>query len=325
MWIPAVAVSFLLSWLLILPVKRLAWKIGAIDVPGDWRRMHCRSVPRAGGIAIFAAILVGYFAFCRHSSVLSAAVGGGLLLMALGLVDDVYHLQAWIKLVFQLFVSVLSVASAGGEISGAGLPLAVLWVVGLTNAHNFVDGLDGLFGGTAAVEGIALSGLLMTVWLPELALFSLLISASCCGFLLYNRPPARIFAGDCGSESIGFLLGMLSLPAFTHAKWMLGTLAPVLIFAYPLTDLLTAVLRRVLHGYSPFAADRAHLHHRICATGISQPMCTAILLLLAAVLGTVGVLIGNDSRLIPAVTVIVGAVLLMMGIRRFLVRFAQSN
>lgn len=324
MWIPAIVVTFLLSWMFILPVEKLAWKIGAIDVPKDWRRMHCRSIPRAGGIAVFAAILIGYLIFCRHRSLFSAAVGGGLLIMAIGLVDDVYHLPAWIKFLFQLFVSVLTVVT-GGVVSGAALPLAVLWVVGLTNAHNFVDGLDGLFGGTATVEGIALSILLMSIGLRELALFPLLISAACCGFLLYNRPPARIFAGDCGSGSVGFLLGMLSLPAFTHSQWSLGILAPFLIFAYPLTDLITAVLRRVLHGYSPFAADRAHLHHRICAVGISQPACTAILLLLSAALGTVGVLVGNDHRLIPAVTVIAGTILLMAGIRRFLIRFAQNN
>lgn len=324
MWILAVAVTFLLSWLLILPVKKLAWKIGAIDVPRDWRRMHRKPVPRAGGIAMFAALLTGCLLFCRHTPVMMAALEGGLLLMAMGLVDDIFRLPAWLKLLFQLVIAALAVGSLG-RFHGVAMLFMVLWVVTLTNAHNFVDGLDGLFGGTSAIEGIALAFLLTAIGLRNAALPPLLVSAACAGFLVHNRPPARIFAGDCGSGCIGFVLGVLALPAFSQPIWQIGSLAPFLIFAYPLADMVTAVLRRILHGKSPFAADRGHLHHRICAIGVPQPLCTLLLLLLSAMMGTLGVLISRPELRIPAIVMVFLTVLLLAFFPRFLMRIAKNS
>lgn len=286
--------------------------------------MHRDSVPRDGGIAIYASVLTGCLLFCRHTPLMMAALEGGLLLLAVGLADDVFRLPAWVKLLIQIFAATMAVVQ-GSRLQGVAALLAVFWVLALTNAHNFVDGLDGLFGGTATVEGIALSLLLAGIGQGALALPPLLISAACAGFLLYNRPPASIFAGDCGSGSVGLMLGVLSLPAITEPQWSLGALAPLFVFAYPLTDLATAVLRRLLRGNSLFGADRAHLHHRICAVGIPQPICTAFLLLLSASLATVGVLIHNQTHCFFAIAAIAVTIFLMSWIRRFLLKFAQNR
>ena len=324
MWILAMAVTFLLSALLIPAVKRFAWGIGAIDIPRDWRRMHRNIVPRDGGIAIYAAVLIGCLIFCRHTPLMMAALEGGLLLLAVGLADDVFRFPAWVKLLIQLFAAVLAVAF-GTDLAGVSAVLAVFWVLALTNAHNFVDGLDGLLGGTASVEGIALSLLFLGSGQGSRALPPLLIAAACGGFLIYNRPPAKIFAGDCGSGSIGLMLGVLSLPAVFEARWALGALAPLFVFAYPLTDLVTAVLRRFLRGKSLFAADRAHLHHRICATGVSQPVCTAVLLALSVSLGSIGVLLADPGMSLPAIAAIGATVCIMVGIRRYLLNVALGG
>ena len=322
MWIAGAAITALLSWGLMLPVRRLAWRFGAVDVPRDGRRMHSRPVPRAGGVAMFAALLCGCLVFCRHTPVLMAALEGGLLLMAMGLVDDVFCLPARCKLAFQLGAACLAVWSTG-RYAGPGLLPAVLWVTALTNAHNFVDGLDGLFGGTSALEGVALALLFAALGMPGLALPPLLVSAACLGFLAHNRPPARIFAGDCGSECIGFVLGMLALPAFGQAVWQPGLLSPLLIFAYPLTDMTAAVLRRVLRGQSPFEADRGHLHHRVCAAGVPQPRCALLLTALSAMLGALGVLVSRPVFCIPAIALILLTVALLAGVPRLLRRSAR--
>ena len=268
--------SFAACYVLIPPVIALAWRIGAVDVPMDWRRMHYQSIPRAGGIAIFAAFALSCRVFGFGDSFLISTLCGGALMLAVGLADDIFCLPAFFKLLFQVAAAVAAVLGSGA-VEGRGTVWAVLWVVTLTNAHNFIDGLDGLFSGCAAIEGLALGLALMLMGTGDLAVIPLLLSAACFAFRFFNRYPAQIFAGDCGSGSVGFLLGALSLPLFQGATVERGA-SVILLFVYPLTDLFCAVLRRVLRGKSPFHADRGHLHHRICDAGVGKQRCVAILL-----------------------------------------------
>lgn len=319
----AVFATFLFSLLLTPVAKRVAWRIGAIDCPLDWRRMHKKSTPRDGGIAFFTAILVGVCLLFRFDAIVIAALGGGLIVFFLGLIDDIRHLSAGVKLSVQVFAATIALLLFG-EIEGVALFGALLWILALTNAHNFVDGLDGLLGGTSVIEGIGLSLLLFfTGW--NYYQIPLLIAAACLGFLWYNRPPAQIFAGDCGSQSVGFLFAVLSLPLLRTPQWLFGGLAPLFIFAYPLTDLFAAVLRRFLRRKNPFSADRAHLHHRLAATGLSHKGCTGILFLLSASLCALGVALGREDGIYAALLVIPIALLFLFGIRRFLIHFAKSG
>ena len=311
---------FALCYVLVPPVIGLAWRIGAVDVPCDWRRMHPESIPRAGGLAIYFSFFTGCLMLGRPSLFLSCALGGGALILAVGLADDIFCLGAWTKLFFQVAASVAAVLGSGVA-SGRSTFAAVLWVLALTNAHNFIDGLDGLFAGCAAIEGVALCLALALCGLGTYAVVPLLLAAACFAFRGFNRFPAQIFAGDCGSGSVGFLLGMLSLPLFARTPLGVGSLAPLLIFAYPLTDLFTAVLRRLMRGKSPFAADRGHLHHRICAAGLTQPQCGGVLLSITTALGIVGVLMGNTKYLLLASLACLVAVALMIRIRRFILNF----
>jgi UDP-GlcNAc:undecaprenyl-phosphate GlcNAc-1-phosphate transferase len=313
--------SFALCYVLVPPVIALAWRIGAVDVPCDWRRMHHNSIPRAGGLAIFAAFFVACCVLGVRSRLLACALGGGALMLLVGLADDIFCLDAYVKLFFQLAATVAAVLGSG-IVHGFGAVLAVLWVVTLTNAHNFVDGLDGLFSGCAAIEGTALCVTFAVCGLFENAAPPLFLAFACLAFRAFNRYPAQVFAGDCGSGTVGFLLGMLSLPLFGQLQGTVGMLSPLLLFAYPLTDLFTAVLRRILRGKSPFHADRAHLHHRICDAGLTVPQCGGVLLLITAGLGIIGILISTASLLIPACLACLAAVLLLTKIRRFIVENA---
>ena len=272
----ACALSFLLCFVLVPAVGALSWKIGAVDVPRDWRRMHRQSIPRGGGIAIFAAFFVACMLLGEWSRGVACALAGGLLILLVGLADDIFCLSPLAKLFFQ--ASVATAAVLGSRLTAEwGIPLGILWVVTLTNAHNFIDGMDGLFAGCAAIEGGVLFAALALTGRLEMEFAPLLLCGSCLGFFCFNRYPARIFAGDCGSGAVGFLLGMLSLELFDVPRLDFAMLTPFLIFAYPLTDLLTAVLRRTLRGKNPFAADRGHLHHRLSAVGLAQPQCVRVL------------------------------------------------
>lgn len=320
----AALLAFLIAWSGVPVAERIARRIGAMDIPSDWRRMHKRSIPRGGGIAILASVALAWLILCPYTSLMTASLAGVLLIFAVGLADDVYRLDAFFKLTVQLFAATVSVIGSG-LFDGIAVLGGILWVVALCNAHNFVDGLDGLFGGTAAIEGICLTAVLILLGMWDFASLPLAVSFACLGFLRYNRPPARIFAGDCGSGSAGFLLGMVSLPCFSSIDWELGLLAPLMIFAYPLTDLFTAVLRRLLRGVSPFDADRAHLHHRIIATGIGVGRCTVLLHLLCASLGAVGILLVRRESIIGALIATLATILLMVSIRRFLLHFAKNG
>lgn len=318
------ALAFALCFVSVPVVIALSWRIGAVDVPCDWRRMHCKSIPRAGGIAIFFAFVIACLVVEIPNRHLSCTIGGGLLMLTVGLTDDILCLDAWVKFFYQTAIATATVLGSGA-LDGKAAIFMILWVVTLTNAHNFIDGLDGLFAGCAAIEGFALSVALAIWGFTAYSAAAVLLSVSCLAFRFYNRYPAEIFAGDCGSCTVGFLLGMLSLPLFGVAGG--GTTSffyftPLFLFAYPLTDLVTAVTRRVMRGKSPFAADRGHLHHRITAAGLTHPQCGAALMLVTGGLCTVGVLMVSEAYLGFASISCLAVVALMIGIRRFILDFS---
>lgn len=284
---------FLLCYVFTPVVKHLAWKIGAVDVPLDGRRMHRRSIPRDGGVAIFGAFFIGLALLNTWDVFLTCLAFGCGVMVLVGLADDIFGLGPWAKLLFQIAAATAAVFGSG-RVEGIWTVAAVFWIVLLTNAHNFIDGMDGLLCGCGAIECLMLGACFFIAGEGILGIVSLYLMASCLAFRIYNRYPAHIFAGDSGSEGLGFALGMLSLPLF-HVEANLSLFAPLFIFAYPIIDLASTVLRRVLHGYSPFRADRAHLHHRVFAAGISHAECTDIFMSLCAVFGVLGVLISSQN------------------------------
>jgi UDP-GlcNAc:undecaprenyl-phosphate GlcNAc-1-phosphate transferase len=307
-----------LTFVLTPTVIALAWRIGALDVPRDERRMHREKIPRCGGIAILLSVGVGCAVMGNVSHFLLCALLGTGLMMLVGLADDLFCLGAWTKLLFQGAIATAAVLGSG-VVEGYGAALGVLWLVTLTNAHNFIDGMDGLLCGCVMLESGLLAIACFLLGLAESGGVAVLLSVACLAFRYYNRYPAQIFAGDCGSESIGFLLGMLSLPLFFVSSRSPENLAPVFLFSYPLIDLLSSVLRRLLHGRSPFAADMAHLHHRIYAAGLTQPECCAMLMSATVSLGTVGVLLISEALWAYASIACIISALVLLWVRSYIV------
>jgi UDP-GlcNAc:undecaprenyl-phosphate GlcNAc-1-phosphate transferase len=280
-------------------VRRLALRVGAVSNPGG-RHIHERSVPRLGGLALaagFFAPLVGLFfvesvvaeLFRSDLARVFGLFAGGLLMGAVGAVDDVRGLRALYKLYAQLAVAVLAFG-CGYRIDGIqiplvgpvsmgifALPVTVAWIVGIINAVNLIDGLDGLAGGV--VFFAALTNFVVAQ-LAGAELVSLLMASTMgavLGFLFFNFNPARIFMGDSGSYFLGFVLAVTSLSGVPKASAAVALLVPVLALGVPIFDVLFSVLRRVLERRSIFSPDRGHLHHRLLDMGITHRRAVLIL------------------------------------------------
>ena len=302
---------------------RLAPCIGALDVPRDRRRMHTRVMPRTGGIALFVAFAVCTVLVDAPRAQLLALLWGATLLVVLGVLDDVYRLSAPLKLIVQLLVATVVLGNGGGWphlMLGAvdltpgvwRLPVGVLWLLLLVNAHNMIDGLDGLAAGISALEAGALAFVFALQGNVPMLTMSLILAGCCVGYLPYNRHPAQVFMGDTGSQFLGLALGVLSLHVDLYACGSLGVLVPLLIFALPLSDLIFAVVRRTLRGQSPFHADRGHWHHRLIDVGMTQRQACRWLYLLCAALGTVSILICREEWYGFAVYATLGALALVV-------------
>ncbi|MBQ8432832.1 MAG: undecaprenyl/decaprenyl-phosphate alpha-N-acetylglucosaminyl 1-phosphate transferase [Clostridia bacterium] len=313
-----------LSFALTPVAMSLGCKLHAVDVPKDRRRMHQRRIPRSGGIALFFAFLISGLALCQHTSFLFCALGGGGLIFLLGLADDILCLGPRCKLFFQGSIGLATVLGCGVTAPRAVIGW-LLWVLTLTNAHNFIDGLDGLLAGTVAVEATAMAAAFWSLGAGNLALPMLLLATVCLGFRCFNRHPAVIFAGDCGSGTLGFLLGVFSIPLGTLLPVGIEQLSLFFLFAYPLTDLLAAVLRRGLRGKSPFAADRGHLHHRIFDVGIPHALCVRLLHWICMGTAGIGVLLCRGDRWPFAGMLCFGVAILLIYLRYFIVGFVENG
>jgi UDP-GlcNAc:undecaprenyl-phosphate GlcNAc-1-phosphate transferase len=260
------ALAFLVT-LLLTPVCRSACRrFGWVDQPG-LRKLHQAPIPRAGGIAIFLGYAVAICA--RHEWAILPAVCAAF---GTGMLDDLVNLKPRTKIAGQVLAALLA-CGAGVVIGGAGvwwhIPLTVIWLVGCANAVNLIDGLDGV----AAGIGICACGAaLVSAFLggnSALALVTAPLLGALLGFLIYNFSPASIFMGDCGSNTVGFLLGCITILWAQTGATLTRMTAPVVALAIPILDTVLAIVRRFLRNESIFAADRGHIHHRLLARGFS--------------------------------------------------------
>lgn len=282
--------------LLVTPLDfRLARAIGAIDVPKDGRRMHSRPIPRIGGISVFVSFAVFSFVFCRGTApALIPLLSGTVLTVVLGIVDDCISLPAGLKLTVQFAAAAFAVAGLmlyGESINAITVVLAVLWLLTLTNAHNFIDGLDGLCVGVSLVEATALGVLLLICGSVPLGLAAFVLGGACIGFFPFNARDAKIFIGDTGSTFLGFVLGFLSLELLRFDSTFHTFLAVGLIFFIPLADITFAVIRRISQRKSPFAPDRSHIHHLLADGRLGHKRASALIRLASLLLAMVGILI----------------------------------
>lgn len=284
-------------WAVTALVIRQARKLKLVDRPGA-RKVHTSAVPRLGGVAVMAVtvcVLGGWMLAGRGvldsptTSRLTALLGAALVMGLIGLSDDLANLRARYKLLGQFALAVVAVrmgvsldlaailGASGPLIRVAGFVLSVVWLVGVTNSLNLIDGLDGLAGGIAAIALGLTAAICLATGQAAAAVVSLVVLGCVGGFLAHNIRPARIFLGDSGSLFLGFLLGGLVLVLANKAGPAPLAALPVVALGLPILDTASAMLRRVLERRPIFAPDRRHVHHCLLARGFSHGQTVAIL------------------------------------------------
>jgi UDP-GlcNAc:undecaprenyl-phosphate GlcNAc-1-phosphate transferase len=324
------AIAASLSLLATPAVRVLARRLGAVDDPGP-RRVHIRPTPRLGGLAVLAAVAgtlaLDHFAGGSALSVLAAPgrspyllLAGFTVVVATGVIDDLRALPVAPKLALQVLAAAL--AFAGGyaldgitnpftgrwlDLGHVGGILTVAWIVGITNAINLIDGLDGLAAGAGAIACGALSLVCLAEGRNDAASLWAVLGGGMAGFLVYNFPPASIFLGDTGSLLIGYAMAVLALASLAKGATAVVVLAPVLALGLPVADMALAVLRRlVTTGVGGIARpDQQHIHHRLVGEGMSHRGAVLLLYGVCVALGAVAVLavIAGRPATIAAVAV----------------------
>ena len=325
MYLLAFGLAFALSAGLTPLVRRFALSRGIVDAPSSERKIHKHEIAYLGGVAIFAAFVVTVGIFLPLTRQLGALLLGCAILVVVGVIDDVRDLPPWVKLAGQFLAA--GVALAGGigitavtnpfggvidlswgrmtfdllgiefHISPIANTLSLLWMVGLANTINFLDGLDGLACGTSGIAALVMFGLAIMphVGQPAVALLAIILAGAAFGFLPYNFFPARIFMGDSGAYFLGLTLAMLSI--YSGAK--LATAA--LVLGFPIVDALWAATRRLAKRTSPFRADRQHFHHLLLDAGMTQRQAVLTLYAVAGIFGWVALTVGSFAKLIALI------------------------
>lgn len=299
-------IAYIFGVFLVPLVISFSKKEGLVDVPNE-RKIHKIPVSRLGGVAIWASTMLTFLSlvfmsYYPYGSLLSGILLGSSLMFLLGLIDDIYNLNAKFKLILQLSIATIvyllgvkisSIPFFGGiDLGFWSYPITLLWIVGITNAVNFIDGVDGLAGSVITVNSITLAiiAVAMTPSNPIIALIGFILAGSMLAFLTYNFNPAKIFMGDSGALFSGFLLATISITGVMKAA-TLAILLPFVVLAVPIMDIVYSSLRRLWKGQSPFVADAEHIHHKLLHAGFSQKKTVIILTSVAILAGAVASLL----------------------------------
>jgi len=316
-------------------VISLAHKIGAVDVPDSERRIHKKPIPRLGGLAIFYGFLVALLCFAKIDEQLRGILIGALIIVGVGIIDDVKQLRAIIKLGAQLLAAVIVVfhnvritaISVPGFISETGvlqlgflsIPITIAWIVGVTNAVNLIDGLDGLAVGVSSIASFSLFFIAILGGEQNVAIISAALAGGCLGFFPYNFNPAKIFMGDTGSQFLGFMLSAICIQGLFKGYVVISFIIPLLILGLPLFDTIFAIIRRAWNHKPIMGADRGHLHHRLLDSGFSQKQTVAILYIIASILGISAVLVLERGAYVACMLILI-AVSVAFGLYKLLRR-----
>ena len=303
--------------------------------PERSRHWSASGIPRIGGIAVFlsapAAILLGALATSQVTGSLprlpelaGSLIIASAILFVIGLLDDLRGVPPLVKLLAQTCAA-LVVYSAGFSIDRVSLvpghvielgifalPVTVLWLVGISNAFNLVDGLDGLAGGVAIIALLAIAPVGIILHNDSVAVYAVALVGALLGFLRYNLPPAKLYMGDSGSLVVGFVLAVLSIRGSTDSARVTHGLIPIFALAYPLVDTAVAILRRWLRGVPLSRADRRHVHHQLCALGLSPRKALAVIYVATAAIAALGLIIGLAPEEVVALATLIGIGVMML-------------
>mgnify|MGYP002294967850 CR=1 FL=1 len=273
----AILVAFVVSIALTPFVKRLAVKVGAVDVPGEARRVHDHPIPRMGGLAIFLGFIVSTLLFADITQEVRGILIGSIIIVITGVIDDIVSLRAWTKFLIQILAAVIAVlhgvvinvvsnpnvfSNQEAIVLGwVAIPLTVLWIVGITNSVNLIDGLDGLAVGVSTISCVTILVVALLVSEPNVALIVAALAGACIGFMPYNLNPARIFMGDTGSLFLG---GMVCGMAFALDMPLILILVGIIYLCETLSVILQVTYFKLTHGKRIFKMTPIHHHFELC-------------------------------------------------------------
>ena len=318
---------------------------GLVDMPNE-RKIHKIPVSRIGGVAIWISTMLTFLflvvlSYYPYGSLVSGLLLGGSLMFLLGLVDDIYNLDAKFKLLIQILVvtvvyclgvkfdTIFDPFNPNGGMIHLNMflsyPLTLLWIVGISNAVNFSDGVDGLAGSVITVNAITLAilALAMTPPNPISALIAFILAGSMMAFLTFNFNPAKIFMGDSGALFSGFMLASISITGVMKSA-TLAILLPFIVLAVPIMDITYSSLRRIFKGKSPFVADAEHIHHKLLKAGFSQKLTVAIMTSIAIIAGAIATCFVSVFTIKHYVCYILIVIVLMLVLSLFDI-FTKSN
>ena len=311
--IAAFAVAAVLSYFFTPPVKNFAHKVGAIDVQKDARRMHKKPIPRLGGLAIYGGFLCSILIFGQLDETMLCVLLGAAIIVALGIFDDVLALGAKLKFVVQIVAAAIPVCIGDLQIGLftnlnplsdtpfvhlgiLAVPATIIWIVGITNAVNLIDGLDGLAVGVSSIAAITMLAVALLTGNMPIAITMAALAGACIGFMPYNLNPAKIFMGDTGSTFLGYMLATVSIMGLFKFYAVISFAVPFLILGLPIFDTANAIIRRVAAGRSPMSPDRGHVHHKLIDMGFNQKQAVAILYAISATLGLTAVVLTSSGE-----------------------------
>ena len=305
-------IAYLIGVCLVPLVISFSKREGLVDLPNE-RKIHTKPISRIGGVAIWASTMLTFLclvfmSYYPYGSLLSGILLGSSLMFLLGLVDDIYNLNAKFKLFIQIAIATLvyllgvqinTVPFFGGiDLGLFSYPITLLWLVGISNAFNFIDGVDGLAGSVVTINAIS-------------ALIGFILAGAMLAFLTYNFNPAKIFMGDSGALFSGFLLAAISITGVMKAA-TLAILLPFVVLAVPIMDITYSSLRRIFKGQSPFVADSEHIHHKLLHAGFSQKKTVVILTSVAIIAGALASLFMGSATIKHYFIYIIAIVFIML-------------
>jgi len=301
--------AFVASILLTPLVKRLAFRIGAVDAP-NYRKVHARIMPRLGGLAIFLAFIIGVAILYSYliqtkngnSEYLIAIIIGACIIVVTGVIDDMREISAKAKMIGQLGAALIVVFVGGIQIDMVNLPflgtldfgllsipLTIIWIVGITNAVNLIDGLDGLAAGVSTIALITLAVMAFIMSNMFVLAIAAILAVASLGFLFYNFHPAKIFMGDTGALFLGFMISVLALLGFKNVTFV-SLIIPIIILGVPISDTFFAIVRRVRMKKKWSDPDKSHLHHRLLDMGFTHRQTVLIIYGIAVMFGLAAII-----------------------------------
>lgn len=308
-------------------VKDLAIKAGAMDAP-DARKVHKKPIPRMGGLAIYLGFVLAILASMHVNREIAGLLLGGTVILMVGIIDDMVQLSAKVKLLGQIaaaFVLVMFniriewLTNPFGDmlyVDYFSIPLTVLWVVGLTNTVNLIDGLDGLAAGVSTIASITilLVALQQNFW--TVAILTAALAGAALGFLQHNFNPAKIFMGDTGSMFLGYMLAAVSILGTVKSAATIALVVPIMALGLPIMDTAFAIIRRYMNGRPIFKPDKGHLHHRLLELGLTQKQAVLLMYVISGCLGLSAIALTEVNKFLGACIIVLLLAVAVVGARK---------